>query len=81
MNQKNCSLQLLLLMVLFCFPVMTTLNSASAQQSTQQSQSPKMKGNVVDETGSPLPGVSVKVAGTANGTITDLYGNFNLALS
>ena len=80
MNQKNCSLQLLLLMVLFCFPVMTTLNSASAQQSTQQSQSPKMKGNVVDETGSPLPGVSVKVDGTSNGTITDLYGNFNLAL-
>ncbi|MHA7128954.1 SusC/RagA family TonB-linked outer membrane protein [Algoriphagus namhaensis] len=38
----------------------------------------RVSGNIADETGTPLPGASVLVKGTTNGTITDLDGNFTL---
>ena len=38
----------------------------------------KLTGLVVDETGEPLPGASVVVKGTANGTSTDFDGKFML---
>lgn len=37
-----------------------------------------VRGRVTDETGSPLPGVSVMVKGSATGTNTDSEGNFEL---
>ncbi|WP_161964548.1 TonB-dependent receptor [Mucilaginibacter endophyticus] len=37
-----------------------------------------VKGNVVDEKGLPLPGVSVKIKGTQTGTVTDVNGDFSL---
>lgn len=37
-----------------------------------------VSGTVVDQTGSPLPGVTVVVTGTTSGTITDLDGNFSV---
>ncbi len=36
------------------------------------------KGKVVDESGSPLPGVTIIQEGKPNGTITDMDGNFTL---
>jgi TonB-dependent starch-binding outer membrane protein SusC len=38
----------------------------------------KVKGTVVDETNSPLPGVNVLVKGTKTAAITDLEGNFEI---
>lgn len=38
----------------------------------------KVIGTIVDESGSPLPGASVVVKGTSNGTSTDFDGNFSL---
>ncbi len=38
----------------------------------------KIKGKVTDQTGASLPGVSVVVIGTTNGTITDTDGNYSL---
>ncbi|MBS9773950.1 MAG: carboxypeptidase-like regulatory domain-containing protein [Tenacibaculum sp.] len=38
----------------------------------------KVSGTVVDETGQPLPGASVLIKGTKNGTATDFDGNFTL---
>lgn len=38
----------------------------------------KITGQVVDNTGEPLIGVSVKEKGTTNGVITDIDGNFSL---
>lgn len=40
-----------------------------------------VKGVVADKTGFPLPGANVTEKGTANGTITDLDGNFSLNVS
>ncbi|MFR7811754.1 MAG: carboxypeptidase-like regulatory domain-containing protein [Butyricimonas faecihominis] len=40
-----------------------------------------VKGNVVDETGLPLPGVSVIIKGTTVGVATDADGNFQLEIA
>ncbi|ALJ04344.1 SusC/RagA family TonB-linked outer membrane protein [Pseudalgibacter alginicilyticus] len=40
-----------------------------------------VKGNVVDESGLPLPGASIIEKGTTNGTSTDFNGVFELALT
>lgn len=39
-----------------------------------------IKGKVTDSSGASLPGVSVVVKGTTNGTITDLNGNYSLII-
>jgi len=44
---------------------------------TQQSK--KVYGKVTDTTGSPLPGVSVVLKGSTNGTITDADGGYTLS--
>ncbi len=38
-----------------------------------------VKGKVVDETGQGIPGASIKVSGTAKGTMSDQDGNFRIA--
>ena len=43
------------------------------------SQGFEVKGTVVDASGSPLPGVSIVVKNTTNGSSTDFDGNFTLA--
>src|SRR5574344_2520954 len=43
-----------------------------------QNQTIKVKGQVVDETGEPLVGATVKVKDSNAGTITDFDGNFQL---
>ncbi len=55
--------------LLFVFLLMA--GSASAQQT--------IKGTVVDATGEPIIGASVKEPKSANGAITDLDGNFTLS--
>ncbi|MEM8928041.1 MAG: TonB-dependent receptor [Bacteroidota bacterium] len=41
-----------------------------------QAQEKTVTGNVVDQTGVPLPGVNIIVEGTTNGTQTDFDGNY-----
>lgn len=45
---------------------------------TLNAQSVNIQGNVVDETGVPIPGVNIIVKGTTQGTSTDFDGNFTL---
>ncbi|HKJ41173.1 MAG TPA: secretin and TonB N-terminal domain-containing protein, partial [Sunxiuqinia sp.] len=49
------------------------LNSDLNQVSQQEV---KVSGKVVDTSGAPLPGVTIVVKGTTNGTITDPDGNY-----
>ncbi|MDP3431766.1 MAG: SusC/RagA family TonB-linked outer membrane protein, partial [Bacteroidota bacterium] len=49
-----------------------TLDVLSSQQTT------KVTGKITDSSGGPLPGVSIVIKGTTNGTITDANGNFSL---
>ena len=41
-------------------------------------QTRDVTGTVKDENGEPLPGVSVVVKGTSNGTVTDVDGKYTL---
>ena len=41
-------------------------------------QSKQVKGLVVNETGEPIPGVTIIVKGTSTGTVTDFDGNYSL---
>ncbi|HSI75365.1 MAG TPA: SusC/RagA family TonB-linked outer membrane protein [Lunatimonas sp.] len=41
-------------------------------------QETSITGNVVDNNGDPIPGVSIVISGTSRGTVTDLDGNFML---
>ncbi len=59
-----------LLSVVMAF-VVTVLGAHAQQQMT-------VSGTVTDSAGEPLPGVTVIVVGTANGTATDLDGNYTL---
>ena len=43
-------------------------------------QNIEVTGLVVDETGFPLPGVTILIPGTAHGTETDLDGRFKLSV-
>lgn len=40
----------------------------------------KVRGRIVDEKGEPIVGATVKVKGSSDGTITDLDGNYTLAV-
>lgn len=50
---------------------------STKQETTKQQKS--IKGTVKDTSGQPLPGVSIIVKGTTNGTVTDFDGNFSLS--
>ena len=56
-------------LILTCFAVAVSL-AALAQQ--------EVKGVVSDEAGEPLPGVTVIIAGTSTGVITDINGNYSI---
>ncbi len=43
-----------------------------------QQQTIKVTGNVVDEKGNPLPGVTVIIKGTTRGVITDIDGSYSI---
>jgi outer membrane receptor protein involved in Fe transport len=46
-----------------------------------EAQNTKLTGKVTNEKNEPLAGVSVKIAGQATGTTTDVEGRYNLSLS
>ncbi len=55
------------------------LSDASANQTIQSGQTGKVIGKVVNQSGEPLPGVTVLVKGTTTGSITDIDGQFSLS--
>ncbi|MFS8616019.1 MAG: TonB-dependent receptor plug domain-containing protein, partial [Solitalea sp.] len=59
-------------LMLAAITCMMLLQSAVAQETRQ------ITGTVTDSAGAPLPGVSIVVKGTQNGTSTDLNGKFSI---
>ena len=57
---------------------MTLILSAAASMAWGQT---KVTGTITDENGTPLPGVSVIEAGTANGTSSDPDGKYSITIS
>ncbi|QDH80896.1 TonB-dependent receptor [Echinicola soli] len=46
-----------------------------------QATAKEVTGTVTDESGEPLPGVSILEKGTTNGTVTDLDGNYKITVA
>ena len=67
---------------LVSLPLSTFANNWSGQQSSailkSVQQNRIITGNIIDESGEALIGVSVLIKGTTQGTVTDLDGNFTL---
>ena len=59
-------------------PILLVLLMAS---STLLAQQIEITGQVFDETGLPLPGATIVVKNTSNGTVTDMDGKFSLEVS
>ncbi len=81
MNNKQFLKESVLPVALFCSAWMLSPLLAGGQayaDTTVVQQTRTLKGTVVDHTGEPIIGASVKIAGTAQGTVTDLDGNFVL---
>ncbi|MDR1222120.1 MAG: carboxypeptidase-like regulatory domain-containing protein [Tannerella sp.] len=84
---KNAKLKKLInIMTLFVFFLMTGIGTVSAfgsQESFEPAQSKtRITGTVVDRTGEPVIGANIVEKGVAaNGTVTDLDGNFSLNIS
>lgn len=55
-----------------------TVYPTPAMATVTQSPTIKVRGQIVDEQGEPMPGATVRVKGGQGGTITDLDGNFQL---
>ena len=71
----------LVMSVFLCTPSAMADNSATASpevQSVQQTR--QLRGQVIDETGEPMIGVTVKIKGTSHGAVTDLDGFFTLSV-
>ena len=49
------------------------------QNNLLQQQGKKVSGKVTDKTDAPMPGVSVLIKGSTNGTITDIDGNYTIS--
>lgn len=82
MNQTilfTASRKALLMMVLAS---VTAINAAAASEvtpsATIQQQVGKLQGTVVDASGEPIIGATVKIKGAKGGTVTDLDGHFSL---
>jgi TonB-dependent SusC/RagA subfamily outer membrane receptor len=63
-------------MCFFSTQVFGTINTENAPHVFQQSKA--VSGKVTDQSGEPLPGVSIVEKGTTNGTTTDIDGNFSI---
>ena len=66
--------------VMLCLGAMGGLSTfpMPLKAAVSQSQTIKVKGQIVDDQGEPLTGATIKIKGGQGGTVTDLDGNFNL---
>ncbi len=62
--------------------VRVSASEYSLQMNIENKQQPQniIKGQVTDQSGAPIPGVSVVVKGTTTGTTTDIDGNFSFEI-
>lgn len=59
------------------FILLTTSGFNENEMDLQQQKS--ISGSITDESGEPLPGVTVLIKGTTNGTVTDMDGNYSIS--
>ena len=68
----------LLVLVFMVSPILVVQAETNPVAGSPQQEQKTITGTVADGTGNSLPGVSVYVKGTSEGTITDLDGNYTI---
>src|SRR5688500_18795310 len=63
------------------FLVMTILCNSCFQYASAAPNDVTISGSVKDDTGAPLPGVSILEKGTMNGTVSDADGKFSITVN
>lgn len=66
------------LFILIGSQVSATASDADGKNTFESMQQTSISGTVTDNTGKPVPGVTVLVKGTTNGTVTDNNGRYTL---
>ena len=61
---------------LFGSPIINKVKAETGVMATPQND--KVRGQVLDQSGEPIIGATVKVKGASTGTLTDLDGNFSI---
>ncbi len=59
--------------------IILTTEKAELSEATVLQQQNSVAGKVIDESGLPLPGVTVVIKGTTNGTVTNMDGNYSIS--
>lgn len=80
-QRVKCAPVALALSAALCMPAVAfadASNNTARELMQAVAQARTVKGQIVDEHGEPLIGVTVQVKGTSTGTVTDLDGNFQL---
>ena len=75
-NVFKVLLAMLLLGMVTPYQVRAEISKAAAENSSQQQKERLLRGLVTDKDGLPLPGVTVQVKGTTQGTTTDGEGEY-----
>lgn len=73
---KCCMVVFLMQIAWLCLPTEAAANSSKLNKLLEWS----LTGKVVSEAGEPLPGVTVLLKGTTNGTVTELDGTFKISV-
>ncbi len=81
--KQNASMMRLLLIVVVmgAYLLSAPTNSYASNEVLMQQQTIVVNGKVVDQAGTPIPGVNVVVTGTTTGTITDAMGRYTLTVN
>lgn len=77
-KQRPKARSLLLSVLLYVFAASSILANANNELSDIEELQSTITGTINDENGSPLPGASIIVKGTTNGTQTDFDGNYTI---
>ncbi|MFA6843536.1 MAG: carboxypeptidase-like regulatory domain-containing protein, partial [Bacilli bacterium] len=65
----------------FCYEITDKVIAIKKINLSQQQNTIKVKGNVKDKEGKPLPGVTIMIKGTIIGVVTNEKGYFNLSIN
>jgi TonB-linked SusC/RagA family outer membrane protein len=80
MNQTKLIVRFGVALLLLAGPFATVASAAPSKADSEQTpaKTVTVRGVVYDDQGEPLPGASVMVKGTTQGTVTDLDGNYSI---
>ncbi|MFV0505809.1 MAG: carboxypeptidase-like regulatory domain-containing protein, partial [Bacteroidales bacterium] len=66
-------------LLMFSYSLQAETNPEVKGATMQQAQSKTISGKVIDTNGQPIPGATIVIKGTTQGTLTDMDGKFTIS--